>query len=80
MRNCSRNNNITYIPIVQLGAGSPECSNWLSLTHVTTLFPDRMWPGLQLTVTSLPGGTGNFVSVVISFQAGFNPMQESVGH
>ena len=45
--------------------------------HVTVVSPVRVYPVLHFRDTSLPGGTGNSVSAVISVQLSGSPSHVS---
>ena len=45
--------------------------------HVTVVSPVRVYPVLHFNDTSLPGGRGNCVSVVISVQVSGSPSHDS---
>ena len=51
--------------------------NVLPSLHVTVVSPVRVYPVLHFRDTSLPGGRGNCVSVVISVQLSGSPSQDS---
>ena len=51
--------------------------NVLHSSQVTVVSPVRVYPVLHFRDTSLPGGRGNCVSVVISVQLTGSPSQDS---
>ena len=52
--------------------------NSVPITHVTVLSPVKVCPGLQFRDTSVPGGKGNCVFVIISFQLSGSLSHETV--
>ena len=52
--------------------------NERSLIQVMVLSPERVWPGLQLTSTTVPTITGKVLAVVISDTAAGSSVQVSV--
>ena len=64
----TRRRNVRMIqPKVQVGRR--PIVNKMSLMQVMVLSPARVWPGLQLTSTTVPTTTGKVLVVVISDKA-----------
>ena len=65
------------IIIPRLQAGALVNKNVLPSLHVTVVSPVKVYPALHFRDTSLPGGRGNCVSVIISVQLSGSPPQDS---